>query len=120
MCCAGCPPLRLTHYGKSEILDLIDQMEEEYDVPFQFTGEESDDPALDTEGGIHSWAPSIEDPRLKKTTWESDQYHCESEWHYRRLVKYLKKAGNYKILKVSLAVTYFFGIMFGGNSTLWR
>ena len=93
------PPLRLTHYGKKEVLALISLLEPKWDEPMTFGDNRgpTDTTPADTPDPSQQWGvvstkkkPTIPLALQNKQTPESDGLGLENDYEYKRLLWYLK------------------------------
>ena len=97
------PPLRLTHYGKKEVLALISLLEPKWDEPMTFGDNigPTDTTPADTPDPSQQWGvvstkkkPNIPLVLQNKQTPESDGLGLENDYEYKRLLWYLKANNN--------------------------
>ena len=105
----------LKHYGKKEVLCLIDQMEDCFDCPFEFNPE-----AIDTARRMRGasalkpgqWGYGIfvygrrhkyQAKPSEKSTLNAAMYGFRSDEEYSRVQAYLQSHGNYQLEVVSIS-----------------
>ena len=103
----------LKHYGKKEVLHLIDQMEDCFDCPFKFDPEAIDS-ARKARGasavehgqwgyGINVYGKRRYQPKAtEKSTLHAVMYGFWSDEEYARVQAYLQSHGNYQLEAVSI------------------
>ena len=105
----------LKHYGKKEVLCLIDQMEDCFDHPFKFNPEAIDSArrmrgASAVEHGQWGYGIFVYGRRCKchakpseKSTLNAAMYGFRSDEEYSRVQAYLQSHGNYQLEVVSIS-----------------
>ena len=103
----------LKHYGKKEVLCLIDQMEDCFDHPFEFDPDAIDSArrtrgASAVEHGQWGYGIYVYGKRCKyqaksseKSTLNAAMYGFRSDEEYSRVQAYLQSHGNYQLEAVS-------------------
>ena len=120
----------LKHYGKKEVLHLIDQMEDCFDHPFEFDPEAIDSArkargASAVEHGQWGYGINVYGKRRRyqpkateKSTLNAVMYGFQSDEEYARVQAYLQSHGNYQLEAVSICPCSLVKVITTGGGSL--